>query len=210
MKKNFIKELNSCNDTNLKRIQKIHEYSKFVDPIHVNFVAFDFRNAYIMNVFELSFESKNDILEKIEFNKRDSEKKFNEIIVELDDLKNKVDSHYNGFCDFISGFVDGYVTLRKICDNSKIYMFVKNCQISYDEESGYNKCTFNGITAEQGGTTSIEADPRVYILSKMTEDEFNHNYFPARIRLCGLTSEVELSRYAVDLNEHFSIMKNLI
>jgi len=216
MKKKIEDFIELLNRTVSRYVKDIDEYAAFVDPEYVYSLSRTFYFTHLIDENDIDFEiryfwkSNKEVLEELENKSQETAVKYNKIIVELDDLKNKVYSHRNEFCNFLCGFVDGYVTLRRIRDNSKRYMFVKSCQIVNNENSEYEKCVFNGITSEMKETTSIDVDPRVYILSHMTEKEFNDGYFPGRIRNCGLTNEIELCRYAVDLNEHFLKLKNRI
>lgn len=211
MRKKF-KDLIELSNSELENYRKqILEYTKYVDPMYVitlaNTLDYKFHMSEDGVRWELKYiqKSSKKMYEKLIKKSAEMPVKYNKIIVELDDLKNKVDSHRREFYEFVSFFASGFVTLRKISNNSKEYLFVENLQVL-----GEDRYALNGISTDQAGTISIEIDPRVYIVSKMTRTEFDEEYFPARIRRCGITNESELVKYGAELTELFEKFEKLM
>lgn len=200
MKRKF-RDLIKLSNSMLKEYQeRILEYTKDVDPKYVWSESIVFYNkCRIPECISRSGKSKKEFYEWLVRKSENIHVEYEKIVTKLEDLKNKVYSHRNSFYDFVTNFVSGFVTLRKISNNEKTYLFAENIQTIV----GGEQYVLNGISTKYAGTTSVEIDPRVYIISKMTDIEFEEEYFPSRIRNCGITSEVELGKYGVELNEFF-------
>lgn len=190
--------IDSLNNTIDGYEKKIREYSEFVDPFYVQQQAVIINNYRVsMYDYDVGLSSKKELAKEVERNAEQSSRSFQRIIVRLDDLKNKVDSHKDEFMNFMDHFTGGFISLRSICNNITTFMFVKGVV--------QKECSFDlyGIDARYNEPIQFTISPLSHIVSRMTRYEYEEYYYPSRIEHCGISNEVELDKYAIELTEMF-------
>ena len=179
--------------------KKIMEYSPFVDPIFVQHKV-NLIGLYSVSMFDFDFGlcSKKEFTEKINSYREVADSLFPKIIVNLDDLKDKVECHKKEYINFMERFTGGFITLREICTNKITLMFVESTvQKDYEYE-------LYGIDSIYNEATRRTISPLSYIVSYMTREEFDNSYFPKRIENSRISNEVELEKYGVELTQLFN------
>ena len=117
----------------------------------------------------------------------------------------KVDGNEEPFKNFWAHFNGGFITLKDIYnDDCKILMYVvKAAKDKSLLNTGTVAYILTGVRSTGVIPENLTVDSMQYSVSWMTQEEFENEYFPARIENSGISNEIELSNYAKNLKDFY-------
>lgn len=214
MKKKLEYAIDNFNDYVNFYKKNLIQWANDIDPTYVYFRSRTFCSSWVLSQLDVEFDidyggkTTKKVLQEIEDRYVKCVESYEKIVNDFKLLKEKIEKNSPEFYGVIHKIFSDekpvFITLTKLTDNISIYMYAQDIN---ETEIGHFRA--NGVMSNVKEVTSFDFDAKTWAIKLMTDNEFNKNYLPDRLSSCGITNEMELSKYCIELNEYYNQNKNV-
>lgn len=214
MKKKLEHAIDNFNDYVNFYKNNLTQWKKDIDPVYVHHCSLIFEKAWKLDPFFVEYNidygrtTTKNTLRNIEEKYAKCAENYEKIVKDFKLLKEKIEKNSHEFYGVIHKIFSNekpvFITFTKLSDNTSIYMYAQDIN---ETEIGHFRAY--GVLSNIKEATYFDFDAKLWAITLMSDNEFNKKYLPERLSNCGITNEMELSKYCAKLNEYYNQIKNV-